>query len=124
MQNFEQELQELLEYDENQLYEMISKAIINPELNFKSGKNNSFFKYGKEWFKINRNEIQSIICKSDMLDLYLKSDSTKNRVVICSTICDLLLGYLSLVPVTAVSVLIFNEGLDSFCKRDIESDKK
>lgn len=97
-----------LEFDA--LYSEIGNALIDN--NALQNPFEELVKIGKEWFEINLEKIQKIICNSQFQNLLNQETDTSKLIVL---LADVIGTNFTQIPVFSVSAIILKMGINKFC---------
>ena len=70
----------------------------------------------REWLREHRDELQSGVCNSNLVRIYLESEHARNRIQIVAGVADVISGMITGIAALLVAELIVREGLMSFCE--------
>jgi len=70
---------------------------------------------GKDWISAHINTLRKLVCSSLLIQAYLNSSRTQDRVMLAAAIADLISSVITGIAAVAVAVLILREGIASFC---------
>ena len=72
---------------------------------------------GLTWYEGYRGRIKSAVCQSDFVRQYLDSERVKSRIEIIGALADLISPLITGLAGFSVAVLIFREGIETFCEQ-------
>lgn len=112
---FEDEINELLLLDIDELLFQLGEEV-SPTLGLlDSDKKHKMINSAKKWLDDNRNKIQKAICGSYTLHYYLNDTEKYERVITVASIVDLISSIKLNISPVVVAVLVFKEGIKSYC---------
>jgi hypothetical protein len=113
--DFEKEVNSLLQLENEDLYFIIGEDLIGITTGLLKPPREELIKRAKEWFEKNRRPIQDKICRSKTLQYYLFENNKYDKLITISSLFDLILSMKLNISPIVVSILVFREGIKSFC---------
>lgn len=115
------DIQELLTLSNDELYIKIGKELMG-EAALPTGSVNEK-QFGESWYIRNKKKIQSNICPNERIIMICKSQKLDRDVNIIAAISDIVATFIIGVSPFSIAVLIYKEGIRSFCKNELDRSK-
>ena len=108
-------ISDLLDATLNDLYAKLGRELQPPSLGMEPASDAQNADEGRSWLQRNRLDLETRICKSTVVTVFLESKKVGDRVMLAAAIADLIASFVSGVAATTVAVLLVKEGLDTLC---------